>query len=181
MSQKIYTLYLSTLITAPTSNLVVPMNKTNLANVSWMIDFNNLFRGDQTKFRRCTVRYKLVSAGWTGADANWESYGGLLVCTLPSSYASATTNGTVLGLLYPETLPTAGTRHCYISDSLANQTGVDINMPSGVCPVSIQFYNDDAMTFINNPNAPDWQILLQFELSDPIEDKPLLDKHGATF
>jgi hypothetical protein len=180
-SSKIYTLYLSTLVTAPVNNLIVPMNKTNLANVTWMIDFNSLFKGDQTKFRRCSLRYKLVSTGWAGGDGNWESYSGILCCNLPSTYSSSTNNGTVLGLLYPQTLLTGGARHCYISDTLSNQTAIDINMPSGVFPVTFSFYNDDALTLISNAAAPDWQMLVQFELSDSIEDKPLLDKYGTTF
>jgi hypothetical protein len=174
MSSKIYTLYLSTLITTPVNNLVVPINKTNLANVSWLIDFNGLFNGDQHKFRRCTMRHKLTSEGWVGADGNWEAYTGILCCTLPSSFTASTTNGTVLGLLYPTTLPTGGTRHCYVSDTFGDQNGVEINMPSGVVPVSFSIYNDDAMTFINNPSAPNWQILIHFELSDPIETPNML-------
>jgi hypothetical protein len=181
MTSKIYTLYLSTLVTAPVNNLIVPLNKTNLANVTWMIDFNNLFQGNNSKFRRCTVRHKLISTGWAGSDTDWESYSGILCCNLPSTFASSTNNGTILNIINPQTISIGGTRHCYISNTLGYQTGVDINMPSGVFPVTFSFYNDDALTFINNPNAPDWQMMMQFELSDPIEDQVLLDKYGSTF
>jgi len=177
MSSKVYTLYLSTFASAtdiPANSLVIPVSRSNLANVSWLIDFNGLFKGDQHKFRRCTIRHKLTSEGWTGADGNWESYTGILCCTLPSSYTASTTNGTVLGLLYPTTLPTGGTRHCYVSDTFGDQNGVEINMPSGSTQVAFQIYNDNAPTFISNPNAPNWQILIHFELSDPIETPNML-------
>jgi hypothetical protein len=51
---------------------------------------------------------------------------------------------------------------------------VEINMPSGSTQVAFQIYNDNAPTFISNPNAPNWQILIHFELTDPIETPNML-------
>lgn len=160
---RIYTLYLSTQITSPVQNLIVPLNKTNLSNVTWLVDFNSLFRGNQTKYNRCTLKYKLTSSSFDPAGTDWDTKQGILTCNLPCAYGSSTNNGTVLGLLYPQTSLIGGPNHCFISDTLETQ-GVEINVPQTIQAVTFSFMNDDALTFIDN--TADWQILLQFELSE---------------
>jgi len=49
-----------------------------------------------------------------------------------------------------------------------NAHGVDINMPSDNQYFNLQFVNID--TFQTMTNTPDYQILLQFELSEPIPE-----------
>lgn len=177
MSSKPFHLYLSTYITQPTNNLIVPFDKTNLQNVTWLLDFNNLFRGENHKYKRCILRHKLISDGWAGADSDWQNYQGIFTCNMPSNCGSATNNGTLLNNLAPATISTGGTRHYYASNTLDHQCGVEIIMPQGSQYVTFSFVNDDTINLINNPLAPNYILILQFELIDPKEEIPL----GFTF
>ena len=76
-------------------------------------------------------------------------------------YNAETTMGTVLGLVYPTDCPTTGTNiHCMLSSTMS-ETGVDINIPSGVQQINLMFCNDDSQTLMT---MPDYQIMLTFEL-----------------
>lgn len=166
---RIYNLYLSTQITTPANNLVVPVNITNKANGQWMVDFKSLFGADAYKYRRCQVRFHLTSESWTSAASDWNNFQGYLALTLPSTFQSATTIGTVIGLLYPQDTNSTDSNNSYNLTTLGNQVGVDINMPRDNQLVSIRFCNDDSLS-IMNAAVPNYQILLCFELSDPIGD-----------
>ena len=161
----IYTLWLSTQITAPTSNYVVPLDKTNLANVSWRVDFDSLFRKENYNYKYCRVRYYLIGETFTAstpAASDWTNYCGYLSVSLPSSFNAVTTNNTILGLIYPEDCPISGTGvHCLVSTTMS-EAGVDINVPT-----STQILNVGLMNWITNQlntTMQNYQILLAFEL-----------------
>jgi hypothetical protein len=161
----VYTVYLSTQVTSPTSNLVVPLDKNNLSNCAWRIDFDNLFGGKNKEYSNCRVRYNLISNSFTAstpASTDWINYSGYLAISLPSSYNANTTNGTILGMIYPIDCPVTGTGiHC-IQVSTLSECGVDINVPIGVQQVNIALINDDSMSFMTT--FQEYQILLSFEL-----------------
>lgn len=165
-----YTLYLSTYNTTPVNNKVVPIDVSNPANATWMVDWNGLFNGDQHKYTRCSVRFSITSNPWAGGTTNFYNYSIPFSCNLPSMYQSSTTIGTVLGLLHPETIPTGGTQHAYIESTLGNHIGVDINVPTGVFPLTITFGSNDSFG-VSTVNAllTGYMLLMQFELSKPIE------------
>lgn len=170
-----FNLYLSTMLTSPTSNYVIPVNKSNLSSVTWNVDFENLFRGWNKKYKRCTLRFFLNTTSWAAVATDWETFNGYLTCNLPSVAGSSTVNGTMLGLVYPADCPTTGTAtHCMSVSTLGNQQGVDIMMPQGVQNVTLQFYRDADVaagtTFM--ANMVDYQIQILFELSEPIEGSP---------
>lgn len=162
----IYTLYLSTQVTSPVSSIIVPVNKSNLANVSWNIDWDNLFRKEQYNYKHCRVRFSLVTDRWTSGAGNtdWDDYQGYLACSLPSSYNAVTTNGTLLGLIYPTDIYTltASTEHGYVINNM-EELGVDVSMPNGNSILSIMFLNHNSR-FISI--TPEYQIMLSFELYD---------------
>jgi hypothetical protein len=164
----IYTLYLSTLNTSPSRNQIIPVYKTNLANVSWNIDFNSLFRGQQLKHKNCRVRFSLNSQSWTaGGASDWAAYSGYLSANFQTQYNATTTFGTFLGMVTPEDSPITGSgNHVYVVSSLEQQ-GVDIIAPTDVQTLNLQFINDDSQTLITA--VPEYAILLQFELYNPIE------------
>ena len=162
----IYTLYLSTLITSSTVsgfNPIIPVNKTNLNNVSWNIDWSNLFRGEETRYKYCRVRLHLSSTSFTAAGTDWVNYSGYLSCNLPSSYTS-TGQGTILALVNPQNAPTTGSStHVVILNTLG-EIGVDINCPTNANQnFTISFFNDDSQTLMSS-FTQDYQILLSFEL-----------------
>jgi len=161
----IYTLYLSTQITSPTSNAVVPLDKSNLSNCSWRVDFDNLFGGKNKEYSYCRVRFNLISNTFTAsvpATTDWLNYSGYLALSLPSSYNANTTTGTILGMLYPIDCPITGTGvHC-LQVSTLSEIGVDINVPTGVQQLNVGMINDDAMSYMTT--FQEYQLMLAFEL-----------------
>jgi len=160
-----FTLWLSTLITSPTSNYVVPIDKSNLSNVSWRIDFDNLFKGRQKDYKYCRVRFFLMGETFTAAvtPANdWTNYCGYLTFSTPSNFQSDTTNGTILGLTYPQDCPITGTGvHCMFSSTMS-EAGIDINIPLGVQQVNVQLISWITNQFIST--MQNYSLLLNFEL-----------------
>jgi hypothetical protein len=168
---KIFHLYLSTLITAPVSNLVVPLNNTSLANVSWQVDWDSLFRGWNKKYKRCNVKLKLQTQSWTANANDWETFTGVLVCNLPSDTGSSTNWGTALSLYSPEDCPTTGTStHCITINTFGHQQGVDILIPQANSIFTLTWLKPNGSLAITAQALTDYQVLIQFELSSPIEE-----------
>lgn len=172
---KVFHLWLSSAITAPANNLAVPLNNTGasaLNNLSWRIDWDSLFRGWNYKYKRCSVKFQLNMQSFTGVSTAWNTLNGVLVCNLPSDAGSSTNMGTALGLYYPTTNPTGGTTHCMQLNYLGNQNGVDILVPNTNSILTLSFMRQDQIN-LNTTTISDYQILLQFELSEPIEQAQL--------
>lgn len=165
----VYSLYLSTLITTPASNAVVPLSKSTLGNCSWLVDFQNLFRGNEYKYRHCRVRYALSTATFAAsvpATTDWLNYSGYLSISLPTMYNAETTTGAVLGMIYPSDSPITGTNvHC-VQASTMSECGVDIVVPTGVQQLNVMMINDDQMSIMGT--FQEYQLLLTFELYDSI-------------
>lgn len=163
----VYTLYLSTLISSPTSNYVVPIDKTNLANVAWRVDWKSLFGKDIYDYKYCRVRYSLAGETFTASTppaTDWTNYNGYLTVSLPSTFNGVNTNGTILGLIYPQDSPISGTGvHCVLSSTMS-ESGVDINI-SGLTDVSqlniglMSWSTNQPLTTMQN-----YQLLLSFDL-----------------
>ena len=166
----VYSLYLSTQISSPVSNNVVVLNKSNLANVSWRVDWESLFKGEQKNYKFCRLRYFLISdtfAASTPASNDWINYGGYITVSLPSMYNANTTLGTIVGLNSPIDCPISGTSlHCLFSSTLA-ECGVDVNV-SGL--TGVQQLNVGLLSWSTAASpqylatGQEYQILLTFDL-----------------
>ena len=168
---KVFHLWLSTRITTPKSNLVVPLNIAAKNNCTWQVDWDSLFRGWNKKYRRCTVKFQLNSDSWTASGSDWESYNGVLVCNLASDTGSTTNFGTALGLIAPIDCPTTGTTtHCYTVNTLGQQQGADVIVPQSNTMFTISYVSYIGDLGLISSTIYDYQILLQFELSEPIVD-----------
>lgn len=161
---KTYQIYLSTFDTVLNNNNVQPINLSTPNNATWNINFKALFGNDYGKFKRCSLRGHFISTVYNSEplDANATGY---ITVSLPSISGSSNV-GTVVGLFYPSYA--IGTNQAIITfNTLGNVQGVDINMPS-----ENQFLNIQLKQFLetqdNIPLLPNYQILLQFELSEPI-------------
>lgn len=169
---KVFHLYLSTKITSPTSNLVVPLQTptaTTLAYLSWLVDWDSLFKGENKNYKRCSVKFQLNSDSWTALSTDWETMNGILATNLASNAGSSTNWGTVLGMVYPIDTPTTNTTtHCFSINTLSNQNGVDIIPPTSNSTLQLLWLKSSgAMGYMTN--LLDYQIILQFEFSEPIE------------
>lgn len=174
---RVFHLWLSTYITSsstPGNSQVIPvipatLTTTNQNQITWQIDWDSLFKGENKNYKRCNVRLKLNSESWTAAAGDWESYNGVLTCNLASNSVGNTTFGTPLSLFSAEDAPTTGTTtHCIQINTLGHVFGTDINVPTGNSYFTISWYKQTFLELLAVP-VYDYQILLQFELTDPIE------------
>lgn len=162
----VYSLYLSTFINSPVGNPLIPLNKTNLSAVSWSINWDTLFREQQKNYKYCRLRFQINSDAFERDNTDFSVYSGYLACSLASNYGGVGAFNTPLGIVYPvenPTSPATGTNntHCIQIDTLS-QIGVDISMPVGHQNLTLYFYNDDALTLIND--MVDYAIFMTFEL-----------------
>lgn len=168
MSIRTYQLYLSTAITSPTTNNIVPINITNKNSATWQVDFKSLFGNDYKKYKRCSVRCQLHSESWNAANTDENNYDGYISLSLPSTYSASTSAGIPIALINPSLATYSTTAQSFFNIStLGNVQGTDINFPSENQLLTIKFYTNDAFTGMSN--IPNYQILIQFELSDPVE------------
>jgi hypothetical protein len=166
----VYTLYLSTLISSPTSNNIVVLNKNNLSNVSWRVDWDSLFHGEQNKYKFCRVRFFLMGEAFTAstpATNDWNNYSGYLTVSLPSMFNASTTLGTILGLIHPIDNPITGTgNHCMFINNLS-ECGVDINISglSGVQQLNVGLLSwSTAASPQYITTMQEYQLLLTFDV-----------------
>jgi hypothetical protein len=158
MESKIYTLYLST--TQEAFQQAIPTNKTNLGNVSWNINFDDIFKGNQKLYKNCRVRYSLKSIR---GSLVWLNNIGFLGCSLSSSFNSIHTGYiTILGLISPINCPDTAETGAIYDLSTFDQKGVDINIPSSSSYLTISFVKYSDLTIMSS--IADYQIILYFEL-----------------
>lgn len=153
---KIYSLYLSSIISLPQS---VPINKTKLGNITWNVDWNNLFRGNQNLYKNCRVRYSLKSAR---SSLVYLNNIGVLTCSLSSNYNANTTPSTVLGLLKPKTCPDTTETGAIYDNSTIDEIGIDINIPSSSSYFTLSFLKYSDLSIMSS--VTDYEIILYFEL-----------------
>lgn len=179
MSIKTYQIYLSTTITTPNLGCINPVNLTSNNNASWQINFKSLFGNDYGKYKRCSVRFHLISEDFASSDqANvFDAMAGYLTVNFPSNSSITIGQGLPLGLIRGISTglttgdPTYYPLVFYDDSTLGNNQGVDIPMPAENQIFNIQFrrFITGALLAPTGGTFPHYQILLQFELSDPVE------------
>jgi hypothetical protein len=134
---KTYSLYLST--TTPAGNAYAPVDKTNLARVSWNINWKEIF-GDFTG--DVNVRCKLVSASGTFTADNLIAYSGSIRGSFTSPYSN-NQNGVNLANVFPVIDPTISSKIYFLADSTTNAAGVTITAPTSNQNLTIQLLKAD--------------------------------------
>lgn len=163
----IYTLYLSTFSTSPTSNQGVPTNKTNLNNVTWSINWDDVFRMENSKFNRCRLRLKLTTTTWTAGANDWIDYLGYLTCNLASRTGGFATYGTPIAQVTAMDAPTTGTTTHVIMIDTTNEPGIDVEVPYGNRDFTLSFNDNDLSQGTRMAGIQDYQVFLYFELYEP--------------
>lgn len=169
----IYTVYLSSYTTSPTSNQGVPTNNTNQNNVTWNLNFDDIFRMENHKHRRCRLRIKLQSASWGAVSTDWDTYLGYLTCNLPSITGGFGSYGTVIAPVTATETPTGGhaagtSLHCIVIDT-TSEPGVDIVVPTGNSDFRLTFNRKTLDSGLRISNVYEYQVFLYFELYDEIK------------
>lgn len=163
----IYTQYLTTLAN-PGWNNGTPINTSSLNSVKWSLNWDDIFRMDNYKYKHCRVRIKLNTQSFTSDTTDWEVYQGYLTCNLQGYGGYSPYGGALLGMVEP-THPSSGSsgsngKHCIIVDT-TEQPGVDVIPPKGNQEFIINFNKMDlSKQFITT--IYDYQCILYFELYD---------------
>lgn len=150
-----YSLYLST-----ASAVRAPLNAANLANVTWNINWHEVFG---YKTGQCNVRVRLVSD--SAGSQTWTNWIGSLRANFASN-SSNVTNGLVLGLVRPQNDPVTSTNTVLEVDTL-NATGPTMNIPSnnGTLVISLLTKSDALMA-----SVPNYTLWLLFDVEDDEEE-----------
>ena len=151
---KTYSLYLST--TTPAGNAYAPVDKTNLARVSWNINWKEIF-GDFTG--DVNVRCKLVSASGTFTADNLIAYSGSIRGSFTSPYSN-NQNGVNLANVFPVIDPTISSKIYFLADSTTNAAGVTITAPTSNQNLTIQLLKADGSL---KTTSLEYQLWLYFD------------------
>jgi hypothetical protein len=155
--KRIYTLVLSTL--TPSTYNFAPVDKTNLANVKWSIDWNRVF-GNLCGRCDCLVRIRLISRQNTNTNLPYDTNLGTVRCNFYSPYQQQN-NGVILGTL--NVLQLVGANNVLSCDT-SMMTGVRIRVPNTSSYFNIQLVGlNESLT----PCNVEYEIQMDFEI---IED-----------
>jgi hypothetical protein len=157
-----FNLLLSTYLTAaePYGNLLKPISVSNLADAQWLVNWDGLFGHDALLYKKCDLRYELISTQSSGLTATANT-GFLALTGISSAYQAGNIPSTLLGLLTIQAGP-AASNYRFLQNSLADAHGVQINIPTGTSSIGVRFYNDDAITL--QSGVVDYIIRLQLTL-----------------
>lgn len=151
---KTYSLYLST--TTPAGNKYAPVNSANLANVTWNINWKEIFgdfEGD------VNVRVKLVSASGTFISDSLSNLSGSVRGSFTCPYSN-NQNGVNLSNIFPVIDPTIASKIYFLADSTTNAAGVTIKAPTSNQNLTIQLIKADEASIATLLN---YQIWLYFD------------------
>jgi hypothetical protein len=157
---KSHSLYLSTLTT---TGQYKPVNKSNLANVTWNVNWRDVFSPDD-EGKPMMVRIRVLSRNVAAASAVWNTSIGSIRCNLPNKNSNST-NGLFLSLLYWGINPTTGTGQHIIDVTTLSDNGVESYVPIGTQNFNIQFLNL-AETQLASTNVAEYNIIFHFEIDD---------------
>jgi hypothetical protein len=157
---KSHTLYLSTLTA---TGQYVPVDKTNLANVRWNVNWRDVFSPDD-EGKTMKVKIRILSRNVAAANSGWDTSIGSIRCNLPDKNSNST-NGLFLALTYWSDNPTTGSGNHIIDVNTLSDYGVESYVPIGTQNFNIQFLNL-AETQLASTNVPEYNILFIFEIDD---------------
>ena len=156
----------STLFLSTDSVTNPPQAFLNKANVSWNVDWDQIFHG---KKGLCKIHCQLLgSAGIvTDLDAVWDTLIGTVRCSFSSIY-SHNQNGVILANIIPQSIANSTTNFYYTANTEHAQP--TINIPFGKEAFNIQLVGIAENSLLSN--VPDYGILLTFEwISDEVIKK----------
>jgi hypothetical protein len=146
-----YGLYLSTNTSV---NSLKPVNKSNLNNVRWSINWSEIFGNKEGE---CHVRIKLISVC---GNINWTDNVGSVRASFTSNHQNST-NGFNLGCVIP-VLDTSSISilNTYLDCDTRNTIGASMIIPKANTDFSITLLNanETAMS-----NVPEYQVWLYFD------------------
>lgn len=160
MPTKTYSIYLTT--QAAANSIYAPVDETNYARVSWMINYDQIFNSNVNKPAK--VRFVLRSLSQASV-LTWANNLGTLRAQGLSTAFSNSQNGLLLGEVYPIDNPVAGNPNHIMYGDTSDTIGASTIIPSGYRQLTLLFL-DDAEAI--QTNLVDYQIILYFDVDDPL-------------
>jgi hypothetical protein len=137
-------------------------------SATWNINFSGMFKGEETKYRKCRIRVKTLGS-LVGNNASFLGRAYNLVCSLSTDFNSPrTADKTLLGLTYGSDSP-IGTAIQDIILNTMESTGVNINVPSGLQRFTMTFSSNSdpySIPFVSGDFLTNFMLIL--ELYDKI-------------
>lgn len=175
-----YTLYLSNYTGAK-----YLVDRSDLANVRFSVDWDSFFNRDNYKYRGCRIRYKFVSDPCTSSTYTYDpaNFNAVLVANGIPPLAANLFGGTMIGLMGLATVTyvsnsVSATTTYYDVEDLTSVTGQNIYIPFGIKELGIQIWDNafgataaKLASAVSPTNIPfgTWNLMLVFELYDRIE------------
>jgi hypothetical protein len=150
----------STLYLATDSTINPPINKSNLSNVIWYIDWDTIFHG---KTGTCKITANMISKVGATPDT-WNSTVGSMNASFSSNYALLSNAFPITALNRNQYIEVGVSTTTYVyyfqANNLQNSSAPTINIPSGKIPFNIMMLD----TFGNYiTNFPEYQVYLYFD------------------
>jgi len=142
-----YSLYLSTL------GINKPLNKTNLAQLKWSINWNEIFGGLGGE---CRCRVRFVSAA--SELLTWENIGSLRA-SFQTTFSN-NTNGLTLGAIVPELNIAVDP---YLQTDTTGTNGVSMIIPNSNSDLYITCLDSSEALMLN---MQEYQLFLYFDVDD---------------
>lgn len=156
MPTKTYSVYLTT--QAATGSQYAATDKTNLACVTWNINYDQIFNSNTNKPAK--VRFVLRSLS-QNAVLTWAANLGTLRAQGLSTAFSNSQNGLLLGEVYPLDTPLATATAAIMYGDSTSTIGASTIIPTGYQPLKLTFLGDDEAL---QTNILDYQIVLYFDV-----------------
>jgi len=157
-----YSLYLSS------TGVNKPLDKTNLAQLKWSINWKEIF--GSRNIGECRVRVRFLSNSST--LLSWNNNVGSLRGSFQSN-TSNSSNGLNIGFLRPSSDNTTATPlTSYLECDTDSSNGLSMVIPNSNSDFYITLLNSEEKLMLN---VPEYQIWLYFDVDDenPTEDKTL--------
>ena len=151
------TLYLST-----DQVINPPIQKSNLASVTWIVDWDNIFRGHTNGL--CKVTCNMISKKGTGSSDTWDGSVGIMTASFSSPYILSQNGCPICPLNRNQYIEVSGSSASYVfyyqANTTKNSSPSVITVPSGKSNFSIQML-DTQGNYIKN--FPEYNVFFHFE------------------
>jgi hypothetical protein len=144
------------------------LNATNKASVVYQVDFNALFNGKDKMYNKCQLRMALMTNNLAASSIALAT-GSILITGLASGN-NLGTNGLFVANYTPANANASGSSTGYYlpTNALLNTNGTQMNqIPTGIRQFNVNFVNLSG-ALQPSANIPDYRMVLQFELYDPV-------------
>lgn len=159
----IYTLYLRTNATS-TTNPIYRINRSTYGqSVTWMVNFDDLFKNENYNFKNCRISSQMGYA-FVLTALLYNNIFGYISVSIGSEYNASTTNGTIIDVFNTGNFDLGNTLSKFRSNTFGTK-GINISVPQGNVFFTINLIRPTGiLPIVNTVSEMEYSILLKFEL-----------------